>query len=84
MSLVPDLPWHREARCADEDINPAWFHSTDVREVKHAIRVCQGCPVINKCLEYALSSADNWGVWGGLTDRQRRLLQRQGLQRAVA
>ncbi len=72
--------WHREARCAEFDVNYAWFHSTDVREIKHAIRVCQGCPVVNQCLEDALSRDDNWGVWGGLTDRQRRQLRRQNLR----
>lgn len=79
-----DLPWHRQAACTEPEVNPAWFHSSDVREVKHAVRVCKGCPVSNECLQYALSSDDNWGVWGGLTDRQRRSLSRQRRLRPMA
>ena len=70
------MPWRHEARCAEDDVNRAWFHSTEGREIKHAKLICQGCPVKAQCLEYALTADDNWGVWGGLDDKQRRQLTR--------
>lgn len=40
-----------------------------------AKRVCAACPVVSECLEYALAARERWGVWGGLSERERRLLQ---------
>lgn len=69
--------WYRDASCAESDVNKEWFHSTDPRHVKFAKAVCQGCPVIEECLEYALSAPDQWGVWGGLSERERRTILRR-------
>ena len=74
---IDPLPWYRDARCAEEDVSKTWFHSGDLREVNHAKRVCQGCPVRQECLEYALTTPDQWGVWGGLSERERRVILRR-------
>jgi WhiB family redox-sensing transcriptional regulator len=39
-----------------------------------ATRLCRGCPVQVECLAEALQSRQDWGIWGGLTERQRRLV----------
>ena len=39
--------------------------------------VCSGCPVRVECLAEALDNRIEWGVWGGMTERERRLLLRQ-------
>jgi WhiB family redox-sensing transcriptional regulator len=39
--------------------------------------VCTGCPVRMECLAEALDHRIEWGVWGGMTERERRLLLRQ-------
>ena len=44
---------------------------------KRASRLCAGCPVRSDCLAEALDNRIEWGVWGGLTERQRRMLLRQ-------
>lgn len=47
-----------------------------------AVRVCRGCPVRTQCLEFALSARLDYGVWGGLTEQERRSLRRSRQRRA--
>ena len=42
-----------------------------------AKRICAPCPVRTECLEYALAAGERWGVWGGLSERERRRLKRR-------
>jgi len=65
--------WADEVNCADVD--PDLFF--DERREAAAAAVCRGCPALKRCLEFALMSQMGFGVWGGLTARQRRRLQRQ-------
>lgn len=44
---------------------------------KRARTVCFGCPVRFQCLAEALDNRIEWGVWGGMTERERRQLLRQ-------
>ena len=44
---------------------------------KRARLLCSGCPVRFECLAEALDNRIEWGVWGGMTERERRLLLRQ-------
>ena len=44
------------------------------RADRAAKEICQDCPVINKCLDYALSANEPVGVWGGLTTSERQSL----------
>ncbi|MGH2602021.1 MAG: WhiB family transcriptional regulator, partial [Dehalococcoidia bacterium] len=39
--------------------------------------VCRGCVVRDQCLEYALSHSEKFGIWGGMSERERRRLRRQ-------
>jgi len=49
----------------------------ETQEQKRARAVCAGCPVRLECLNEALSQRIEWGVWGGMTERERRRLLRQ-------
>ena len=49
------------------------------RQARYAARLCQGCPVTGECLEYALRAGCDFGVWGGLTEIDRRRVALQGL-----
>ncbi len=46
-------------------------------EQRRARQVCFGCPVRNQCLSEALDNRIEWGVWGGKTERERRLILRR-------
>lgn len=66
--------WMTAGRCRDHD--PDVFFVRGAAQAKRAIRICEPCPVRETCLQYALDNAIDFGVWGGLTERQRRRLLR--------
>jgi WhiB family transcriptional regulator, redox-sensing transcriptional regulator len=68
----PDLGWQDRALCAQADPE-AWFpdRGGSTREPK---AVCRRCPVRAQCLDYALENGERYGVWGGLSEQQRRPL----------
>ncbi|MBA8793974.1 WhiB family redox-sensing transcriptional regulator [Friedmanniella endophytica] len=49
----------------------------EASEQKRARLLCSGCPVQRECLAEALDNRIEWGVWGGMTERERRQLLRQ-------
>lgn len=55
--------------------NEAFFPGAGQRP-KEALLLCQGCVVRRECAEYALSHHQHWGVWGGLTERERFAVKR--------
>lgn len=65
-----ELTWQDAARCAEVD--PEIFFPDRGASVRDAKRVCQGCEVREKCLEFALENGFRDGIWGGTTERQRR------------
>lgn len=64
-------PWKLDAGCRDVDPE-TWY---DAGQVQAAKKVCAGCPVRARCLEFALDTAEPWGVWGGFDADERRRLQ---------
>jgi len=70
-----DLIWQDQALCAQVD--PAIFFLEKGDSAVPAKRVCRKCDVRAECLEYALETDQAHGVWGGMTVRDRRRLQRQ-------
>lgn len=79
--LVPDFPgsWSERAICAGED--PALFFPPHGDPGTRARQVCANCPVRPDCLEHAID-ADEFGIWGGLDQDQRRNLLRERPQSA--
>jgi len=65
--LRPAGSWHEHAACRTSDPE-AFFETTSADAAK---AVCRGCPVIDKCLRWALESQEAHGVWGGLTELER-------------
>jgi len=49
-------------------------------QVEEAKAVCRRCPVVNDCLQWALASGQDAGVWGGLDEDERRALRRRGVR----
>lgn len=73
---LPVPAWHRDALCAQ--IDPELFFPLSEAESQTAREVCQSCPVVSECLEWALSQSNiEYGVWGGTTERERRAIRRQ-------
>jgi WhiB family redox-sensing transcriptional regulator len=69
-------PWTEQAVCSTTD--PELFFPEKGGSSAAAIRICGGCPVRTKCLEYALANSERFGIWGGMSERPRRKLQSGG------
>lgn len=67
--------WRQHAAC--RGIDPDVFHPVSDEDAEEAKAICAICPVRQPCLEHALVNREREGVWGGLTDRERRRLIRQ-------
>ena len=52
--------------------NPDLFFPVTGQNVNQARQVCRECPIVDPCGEYALRVGENFGVWGGMSERQRR------------
>ena len=77
---VLDGDWSDRARC--RGLDPDQFFVRGAAQARRAIAVCGRCDVKEQCLRYALENAVDFGVWGGLTERQRRAYQRRMLANA--
>ena len=69
-ALIPD-----GGLCAETD--PELFFPDKGGSTCDAKRVCQACPVRSECLEYAFAHDERWGIWGGLSVRERRKLKKR-------
>lgn len=66
--------WQDQALCAQTD--PEAFFPEKGGSTREAKRICKACPVRDDCLEFALEHDERFGIWGGLSDRERRRLKR--------
>ncbi len=71
--------WHALANCLGVD--PDLFFPERGASTREAKEVCRGCVVREACLEYALVNGEKFGIWGGMSERERRRIRRQ---RAIA
>ena len=72
--LVAEPDWRDQALCAQSD--PDRFFPEKGGSTRQAKLVCQSCQVRVECLGYALQHDERFGVWGGLTEQERRKLKR--------
>ncbi len=77
---MSEMDWTDRARC--RGLDPEQFFVRGAAQARRAVKVCGRCPVRDECLEYAVTNAVDFGVWGGLTERQRRAYQRKLLANA--
>ena len=66
--------WQDRALCAQTD--PEAFFPEKGGSTREAKKICLGCEVRHECLEYALEHDERFGIWGGLSERERRRLKR--------
>ena len=77
-----EMEWADRARC--RGVDPEQFFVRGSANARSAVKVCSRCTVKDQCLEYALTNEIDFGIWGGLTERQRRAhLRRTAVARAV-
>jgi len=69
------LAWQTDALCAQTD--PEAFFPEKGGSTRDAKRICTSCEVRGECLEYALQNDERFGIWGGLSERERRKLKRR-------
>lgn len=69
--ITEERPWVVFAACRDAD--PDLFFPTSAAEERAALAVCAVCTVRDECREYALDAREHFGVWGGATERDRRM-----------
>ena len=70
-----DARWQERALCAETD--PEAFFPEKGGSTRMAKRICRGCEVRAECLEFALENDERHGVYGGLSERERRRLKRE-------
>lgn len=70
-----ELAWQTDALCAQTD--PEAFFPEKGGSTRDAKKICTSCEVRTECLEYALKNDERFGIWGGLSERERRKLRRR-------
>lgn len=71
---VLEEQWQDKALCAQTD--PEAFFPEKGGSTREAKRICQGCEVRSECLGHALDNDERFGIWGGLSERERRRIKR--------
>jgi WhiB family redox-sensing transcriptional regulator len=71
--------WRDRAACRDTDPErffPVGTTGPALEQTREAKKICAGCQVVKHCLEWALVTGQDAGIWGGLTEDERRALRR--------
>lgn len=75
--LPDEASWQERSLCAQTD--PEAFFPEKGGSTREAKKICTGCEVRSECLEYALAHDERFGIWGGLSERERRRLKRRAV-----
>jgi len=70
-----EKPWQLHARC--RGVGPELFFPEKGEPAAGAKTVCGTCPVTEQCLDFAIRSGEETGIWGGMSERQRREVARE-------
>ena len=74
-AVVPEpTSWQAEAACHDADAE--LFFSLEEGDQQQALAICASCPVRRECLEHAIAQGEQYGIWGGTREGERRRLMR--------
>ncbi len=79
-----DYTWRHRAICKDTDPDlffPVGTTGQALVQIARAKEVCGECPVRTDCLEYAIDTNQDSGIWGGLAEEERRMIRRQNAAR---
>jgi WhiB family redox-sensing transcriptional regulator len=70
----PSREWQCRANCMGVD--PDLFFPERGASTREAKEVCRGCVVREDCLDYAITNGEKFGIWGGMSERERRRVRR--------
>lgn len=73
-TLGEDREWQRRANCMGVD--PELFFPQRGASTREAKEVCRGCVAREECLDYAIAHGEKFGIWGGMSERERRQVRR--------
>ena len=74
------MDWRDRAACLEEDPElffPIGNTGPAIMQIEEAKAVCRRCPVMDTCLKWAIESGQDAGVWGGMSEDERRALKRR-------
>jgi len=77
LPLQQNYEWQLHAACKGMDTE-LFYHPDAERghakrkRIVNAKKICASCPVLNVCAEFALSNVEVYGIWGGMTERERQ------------
>src|SRR6204780_554871 len=74
---LDEVGWQDQALRAQSD--PGAFFPEKGGSTREAKKVCRSCEVRSECLEYALENDERFGIWGGMSERERRRLKREAV-----
>lgn len=66
--------WRADAACKDVDLD--LFFTIDEASQREAVAICETCPVRSSCLDHAIAAREQYGVWGGVREQDRKRLAR--------
>ncbi|MFF2080604.1 WhiB family transcriptional regulator [Kitasatospora sp. NPDC058162] len=72
--------WRMRSVCAEEDPElffPVGENGIALLQAEEAKAVCRRCPVMEQCLTWALETGQDAGVWGGMSEQERRAMKRR-------
>ena len=73
------MAWQQQARCREYD--PDLFFAVGARAERRAKTICGRCDVRQECLAFAIASKTDFGVWGGLSGKERRRVEHPAASR---
>lgn len=82
-----DYSWRKDALCRDTDPElffPIGTTGQALLQIARAKSVCCECPVKAHCLDFAIDTNQDTGIWGGLSEEERRQIRREAAARARA
>ena len=77
-----DRAWQSRANCMGVD--PELFFPERGASTREAKEVCRGCVVREDCLEFAIANGEKFGIWGGMSERERRRVRRARILQQAA
>lgn len=73
-----DLEWRHRSACRSSDpvlFFPVGSTGVALEEIRSAVAMCRECPVQQQCLDFALDTNQEFGIWGGTSEDDRRRLR---------